>query len=160
MDLSSWETAWLPKGFREVNRLLLCAPTALWKAIERCLVLLAVATLLVATASSAFAAAGTVVTIQGRVRLLPHEVSGSSAGALRPADSVWGLPGPDGHTATHLYASRQPRTRSTPLVLGAGVLEPVASITSATHGVWGLACSRLRSLQERLTFATPAPIPE
>jgi hypothetical protein len=139
--------------------LLLRVPTALWSAIERCLGLLVVATLLVAVTSSAFAAGGTVVTIQGRVRVLAPAPSVSSSGALLFAGSSWGLPGPAGDAAAHAYPSRQPRTGSTAFVVGPRAIEPVTSVTFAARSVWGSACSCLRWLQQRLDLAVPTPKP-
>jgi hypothetical protein len=88
-----------------VNRLLLGAPTVSWSAIERCLALLVLATLLVATVSSTLAAEGRVLTIQGRVRVLAPTVSAASANAVFSANSP--RPGLGGDTATHLGSLRQ-----------------------------------------------------
>ena len=140
-----------------MNRLLLCAPTAPWKAIERCLALLVAATLLVAAASSAFAAAGRVVTIQGRVRVLVPQMSGVSASVVRSANSPW--PWRGGDNAALLSPPRRPRASSGVFDLCPGALEPVASITSAAQSVWGSARSSLRSRQQA-KFKVPALKPE
>jgi hypothetical protein len=177
------ETAWLPKGNREVNRFLLCAPTALWSAIERCLVLLAVVTVLIAMAPSALAAEGAVVTVHGRVRALVLSESSSSkavsATGSRPAltgdsfaarigradvvlgstESLWELSTAEAPPAAHECVARQPHLISSAASASPDALEGVASITHIAPSTWGSARARVGSLS-RMKPAVQTPKPE